>query len=560
MTRTLYPDSVQWDDEWIEKATSAGKKKPPKKLPGDEGVFPAAISTVTSQLQMRQLPQRGMAEMLQAYRSDPWFHKILDIRAQNFASVAWDLFYRPAKSDRSKRVKSMKHMEMRGHTRHKCFTKAVDTGELVKVEENVLLDIFHQPNPVMSGSTFRNLCCRYYDSVGEVFVFKRRDAFGAVFELWPIVPTWVYKLPTETQPYFDISVLGKVMRVDNADMIWMRNHEMLNPYTRGSGSGDALGAYIDTDKYGMQCQSAFFYNNATPQLFIGLPNAGQDTVTDFQNRLENGHRGAERRHRPLIYDSSQEISIKEVDTMKGINASMPLLKDIRDAFISVLGVPPELAGVLTSSNRATIAAAETIFAQHALVPLCEFFLDELSRQLLPDFDDRLLLAYEDPVPANEEKKLEVMKVAPWIASTGEWRELAGLPQRSDEEDNYYMVPTTLVPTKDPSQRLVPLAPHKIGDLEGALDEYVSTIVPGFQSLPPLDDASGVIGSAPKVPKPQSREAKQDPQEPLDDDKQNPGDTSEDPGNQGEPRRPKKGIEAALRSFVAQWEHLGKKKV
>jgi len=436
-----------------------------------------------------------MAENLQQYRESPWYHRLLDIRASNFAAVKWSLYYRPDARDSSKRVKSWKHRIMKGLDRHKYFRKAVDTGELKEVENNPFLDVFHEPNPTMSGNTFRNLCLKYFDAQGEVFIYKRRDTLNIVYQLWLFSPTWIYKLPTESQPYFDATVLGRTVRIPAEDMVWIRNHELLNPYTRGAGQGESLGSFIDTDRYAREFMASFFYNDATPNGIWWLPQASQDTVDDFDNRINNAHKGSLRKHKQLILDGPVEPKFTQVNVSNGIDASIPLSEHLRDFMVSVMSVPPELAGILTSSNRATIEAAETIFARHVLIPLCEMFLDELSRQLLPDFDDRLMLAYENPVPADNVFKLDVMKSAPWIASAGEWREMAGLPSRG-KEDEFYMVPVNLTPTPDASQPVIPMKPHNINDLQvaGTPNQPISNLVPSYQGTTENPN-SGVTGGS-----------------------------------------------------------------
>lgn len=472
-------DSDFSDNSWMKSAKH-------RRRPADQGLFPRALNTATVQYNMRQVPQRGMAEMLQAYRTDPWLHVCVDVIGRKFAEVPWQLFFRPSAADAGKRRHPGRFKHYRGAARHKHFSKAVDTGELKEIEEHPLLDLWEAPNPVMSGVCFRDLCAKYVKMQGEAFVYKRRDDLGVVFEMWPLAPTWIYRVPTEVTPYFDVSVIGKTMRLPAEDMIWMKQPELLNPYTRGSGQGESLGSYIDTNHYAMQFQKAYFYNDARPNVLLHMPNAGQEAVEDMKNKLDNAARGPLRSHRPIIYDAPQEMGIHEFDLSSGMTASLPLLTGVRDTFLSVFGVPPEIAGVLTNSNRATIDAAETILARNAISPLCEFVLDEMTRQLVPEFDDRLLFGYENPVPEDREFQLSVLKAAPWAADAGEWRDLAGLPSRGDE-DNFYMVPTLLTPTPDASKPAVPLKPHLLTEIQAANPKN-SNLVPGTYGRPPPGDS------------------------------------------------------------------------
>lgn len=478
--RSLASPEIDFNDNsWIKSAKT-------RRRPQDEGLFPRVLNTATVQYNMRQVPQRGMAEMLQAYRTDPWLHVCVDIIGRKFAEVPWQLFFRPDKKT-GKRREGGKYKRLRGDARHKHFHKAVDTGELREIENHPLLELWEAPNPIMSGVGFRDLCAKYIKMQGESFTYKRRDDLGIVFELWPIAPTWVYRVPTEGAPYFDISVIGKTMRIPAEDMIWMKQPELLNPYTRGAGQGESLGSYIDTNHYAMEFQKAYFYNDARPNVLFHMPNADAEVVEDMKNKMDNALRGPLRSHRPIIYDAPQEMGIHEFDLSDGMTASLPLLQGVRDTFLSVFGVPPEIAGVLTSSNRATIDVAETLLARNVISPLCEFVLDEMSRQLVPEFDDRLLLGYENPVPEDKEFQLNVLKAAGWCADAGEWRELAGLPSRGDA-DKFYMVPALLTPTPDAGTPTVPLKPHLLTEIQAA-NPNNSNMVPGSYGRPAPGDAS-----------------------------------------------------------------------
>ena len=501
---------ASFDDEWLKAA------KPRKPKPADGGgTFPKVLDTASVQWNMRQIPSRGMAELLQAYRLDPWMHRLLDIVGGAFASVPWRLYYRPDKSDASKRIKSIKHKALRGAEHWRTFRKAVDTGELKEIEENPVLDLLAEPNPAMSGHTFRDLGCKYYKMQGENYIYKRRDTFGVVYEMWPLSPTWIYRLPTVEDPEFHVSVLGRTVRVPATDMIWMKNLELLNPYTRGSGQGESLGAFIDTDEYLMQFQKAFFLNDAMPKTMAWIKGANQEIITDFQTKMTSAHQGPQHKHRMMAYGGPQEIEVHEFDVSKGIDSSMPLLNQIRDSFISVLGVPPERAGVLTSSNRSTIDAAQEILAINVTIPMCNFWLDEMTRQLLPDFDDRLLLGYDDPTPSDKTRQLAVLSAAPWIASAGEWRQLANLPKRSDKEDDFYMVPNTMTPVPDASVRQLPLAPHKLGDVQPKNNQtnVLPSVLPGSVE----DLQSGVQNSNENEDSEDDQQTQRDQDAPIDPD-------------------------------------------
>jgi capsid portal protein len=90
---------------------------------------------------------------------------------------------------------------------------------------------------------------------------------------------------------------------------------------------------------------------------------------------------------------------------------LPLRKDISNAFREVYGVPPEALGIIENSNRATIEHALYIMAALVAVPRLERLCRMWEKFLVPLFDDRLVLVYNDPTPRNKEQQFAAIKMS-----------------------------------------------------------------------------------------------------------------------------------------------------
>jgi len=122
------------------------------------------------------------------------------------------------------------------------------------------------------------------------------------------------------------------------------------------------------------------------------------------------------------------------------NMQMKELRDQeRDTIIQTWGVPPELFGIVSSSNRSTIDMAPFIFATYVLVPRLERMRDTLQARLIPEYDESIILDYVSPVPEDRLFKQSVMNGQPGAFYANEFRELAGLPPE-DELDEVLMAP------------------------------------------------------------------------------------------------------------------------
>lgn len=431
---------VVWSDDWVKRAK-----------PAQRPTTPRALNGATMQYSSSGAPSRGVSELLESYRQSAWLRAVVDKIGWHFAIVPWQLHERPDKSNPDKRMQSRKLQSLRGDYRHKSLSTALRLGELREIDQHPLLDLLNQPNSQMGGVAFRDLSCKFVDFTGECFQLVVKDGLGIPFQLWPIVPTWVTRLPNADNPTYDLSILGTSVTVPQADVIYIRRHEMLNPYARGAGLGSALGDTIDMDRYAHKFLKSTYFNHAKPDMIISLPGATEDVVADFQQKFENQTRGALRAHRTFFADS--EIEVKELNNDVGIEQSIPVLNHIRDTFVSVFGVPPEIMGVLENANRATINQAMTIFARETLMPRLELFADEWQRQLVPLFDDKLILTYTNPVPEDDDYRLDVAKAAPWSLSNREWRQL-GNWSNPIEQDEYHMIPLGMTAVEDPAQAIL----------------------------------------------------------------------------------------------------------
>jgi HK97 family phage portal protein len=277
--------------------------------------------------------------------------------------------------------------------------------------------------------------------MGEAGWVIERTPEGLPAEFWPIPPTWVQQIATGAKPEFVVNFNGRSRMIPMNDMIWFRDPDPANPYGRGAGIGQSLGDEIDTDEYASKFIKSTFYNRARPDIIVAIEGAPTEALKVAEERWNNALRGAERTGR--AYFQSGKMTVKELQQgFKELEMSK-LREWERDMFISVYGVPPELLGVLTNSNRATITDARKIFAEEVIIPRLEFLRSELQLWVEREFDARIVIDYDNPHPDDLMQKLEIAKVAPWAIEVAEWRAMMGLESRG-KGDNVQYVPLNLI--------------------------------------------------------------------------------------------------------------------
>jgi hypothetical protein len=99
--------------------------------------------------------------------------------------------------------------------------------------------------------------------------------------------------------------------------------------------------------------------------------------------------------------------------------------------MQVFGVSPEIFGVLESSNRATIEAADYLFSRWVLIPRLDYMRDVLQFRLMTKYTDNLIIDFESPVKEDRDREIKLMGIAAWTMTMNEWRDMLGLDPVDD---------------------------------------------------------------------------------------------------------------------------------
>lgn len=383
----------------------------------------------------RAAPTRGTKELIRAFNESPWIRAVVSKIAYHFASVPWMLFVKTDANGRAVRSSTIQNAHNK-QMRDRMLKQLRRDDGLRQIDNHPILDLLSFANPQMTGLNARRITQTYLDLKGELFWVIERGPMGAVQEYWPIPPHWVTDLPTDRKPTFEITSDGRSIRVPQDDVIWFRDLNPADPYKRGTGIGETLGDEIESDEYAAKHIKTWFLNKAKPEIMVSVKGISQDQAERAKEVFEREHRSFWRAHRSWWVGG--DVDVKELQQSFSDMELTQLRSWERDIVVNVFGVPPEILGILTNSNRATVTESRRIFASEVLIPRLEFFRAELQAKLVPTFDDRLILDYESPEPDDDQLRLETMRAAPWAFTRGEWRSFGGVENRGDVDDVHVM--------------------------------------------------------------------------------------------------------------------------
>lgn len=374
-------------------------------------------------------PRMGVRAVLQAYSQMPWLRSIAGKIGQGIAEIEW-LTFTSERRGRPRRAKDIESAP--AWRRTKLIAAERERGQLRELPDHPLRDLLRHGNARMSGDKVLGLTQTYIDLVGEAYLLVERDPLGTPAALWPVSPAEVVELPNTEFPFFRIVVGARQFDVPVTEVIVFHEPDPVDAYGRGTGIAHALGDELELDEHTTKHLKAFFQNRARPDLIISANHLSREDTKRLEEKWMQTHQGFWRAAKPHFFN--RQIDVQEI----GQDFESMQLRDLRsqqrDIILQVFNIPPEIVGHLQNSNRSTVVTAQEFWQRNVIQPRVESLRKTLQRQLVPQFDERLILDYESPVVEDREHQLNVMKTGRFAVTVNEWRAAAGLPTLGERGD------------------------------------------------------------------------------------------------------------------------------
>ena len=418
----------------IRSRRSIGRNGGPIALKQPLGDAQRALGTgpVAKILQMlgKNPPAAEVEDTLHAYSTMPWLRAISDKIGAAMTSVRWRAYVKVGAGEKGHRpiLRDVQLQRATFDDRKTRIREMLEAGELVELEEHPLITALYNEGSQFTGITLRELTQKYLDLVGESFWIKVRNSDGMPVQFLPVPPHWVKETPRSDANYYEInpprSASGRFeKKIPAEDMIWFVHPDPYNPFLRGVGMGSTLADELETDEYASKFLKGFFYNQARPDFLIFGEGLSRDDTERLERRWLDKLRGMFRGFAPFFLN--RKLEVQKLTQDYGHLQMLDLRASQRDTCLQVFGAQPEIFGITVASNRATSEVAEYLFSRWVIVPRCEFMQAVLQVNLVPDYDDRIILDYDSPIMQDKEFRLKVATIAPWSIDLDEWRELGG---------------------------------------------------------------------------------------------------------------------------------------
>lgn len=402
-----------------------------------------------------------------------WIAAAADMNAKAIASNPIRLYVRepsgaakamwPTRSVRKSRAAFVRGDARRAPSRS-VVRKAASWGDdFVEVTDHPVLDLLHKVNPFACGFETLHTTALHMQLVGNAYWFTPIGAYDVPQEVWLMPPDRMWVIPDreafvggyEYRP----KASGEITQFSADEVTHFR---MPNPRSPWYGMGYVERTWCavqQVDESG-QMDLALYRNRARPDYAIIIKNAAAnaDVLDRYTERVNSAIKGSGKSGKP--WTMTGDVDLRPLSfPPKDMSGREEMIEEIAAGF----GVPVSLL----LANDPNLASAEVGYAswrEQTIAPLCKLIEEVLNQSLLPRFDvgEDAVLAFDDPVPRNEERTSVVLDryVRAGIKTLNDAREELGEEPYEDELADAPLVngqplghsPQPVVPPQMPQRR------------------------------------------------------------------------------------------------------------
>jgi SPP1 gp7 family putative phage head morphogenesis protein len=362
--------------------------------------------------------------MLEAYNQSPWLRAVVGRIGEMIAATPFTL-QRVMSKDQKRFINHRNLKSAEYGIRKRMMRKLASEDRVVDVEDSPILDFLAHGNEILNGQVSRKMTHVTNDLIGNAFWIIERNADGMPVEYWFVPSTFLEGIDNKNKLWKFRIKNDKTVEVAADDVLWFKNPTPSQPYGMGVGSAQVLGDELDVDEYASKLLKATMYNKGRIDMVVAIDGASESEIIRAREEFDNRHRGVYHAGRSLWHSGKHSVT-KVSQTMEELQVN-ELRAFERDFIINFYGYPPELLGLISNSNRATITQARMIRAEEVMIPRLTWEVAVIQRDLIDPIDDTLHLWFVDPRPDDDEFRLASYTAASHTVTINEWRDLQGLP-------------------------------------------------------------------------------------------------------------------------------------
>ena len=414
-------------------------------------IFGAAGTTV-SQLFGKDAKARRTDADAVMQKFTGWVYVCASRNGSTCASVPLRLYARGAVSTQAKAWYAARPVP--GHVRKWLGKQAGEAGEVVELTDHPLLTLLREANPIETGFGLKELTVIYQELVGNAYWYLEPHTdpvrAGQPKAVWPLLPNLMKVIPNKARN----GVQGYLYGNNPATQVAYTADEIIhfkypNPNSSVIGLGPAQAGIMAVNRKAAmdEYKQALYDNHCRPDFVISVPDGTTDAeitslYLQWDKRFRTRGKDFTKVGRPWITTSEKEL--KTIGWAPKDTHDIPQAKLDRDEIYQMFGNPVTMGEI--SKSRAEAEAGEYAYMLHSILPRLRRFEQTLNEFLVPLFDERLFLAFDNPVPENREQMRQDIDtyVGKRVVTVNEARAWINLDP-VDGGDEFAALPVPVVP-------------------------------------------------------------------------------------------------------------------
>jgi phage portal protein BeeE len=321
-------------------------------------------------------------------------------------------------------------------------------GETPDLLENQTKHPLHKllmrPNQFMTGSFLQQMTQINLDLTGMAFILKLRNRLGKPAELWPLnVGEFVDFISGGTTKDFITGYQFNTQSFERSEIIYLfypnpdpnaftslasQQKALIFASLAGMSPIKAMARTIDIEKYIEIYEKTFFENSARPDVVISTDKKlHQNERQRLLEKFKQQHQGVNKFHEPTVIERGGTLDIKILSQTAKDFEFFNLAGWTKDMLFSAYSVPEAKVGLVKDVNRANQVGVEITFNSECVQPRLNLWDETLTNHLAKEFDEKLIIQHDNPVPRDEEfaLKRDEFDVKNFVKTINEVRETNG---------------------------------------------------------------------------------------------------------------------------------------
>ena len=345
--------------------------------------------------------------MINAYRS--WVYVASSKNATTGASVPLRLYVAKNNKGTLKGYATKKiSREQEKYIRDNPFLSNLPTVrkavEMEEILDHPFLDLKKNVNGFMNNFDLFETTNLFNELTGNAYWHILSDKLGVPKEIWTI-PTQNCKIVPHPEKF--ISGYKYIKGQHEIDLLEKEviHFKMPSPKSQyyGYAPFSAVAEMYGLDRSVNEYEEAAFRNGGVLSgVFESDQELGDHEFERLKIEIQQSFSGIKNTGRMPLLDHG--LKYKSIGTPAKDMSHLGGREVVREAILNAYGRP--LALYSKEANRSNVSAAIETYMKFTILPRLRRFEEKLNEKLIPRYDDRLFVAFDNPVPENNEFELE----------------------------------------------------------------------------------------------------------------------------------------------------------